>query len=78
MSDEQQVAPDPMIEFNALQAVISALQPLSPEAQQRIVDSAVTFLRLSEPRGTSPHRKRVVIRASPRAIGLLPIPPTQQ
>jgi len=52
MSDEQQVAPDPMIEFNALQAVISALQPLSPEAQQRIVDSTVTFLRLSGPRGT--------------------------
>jgi hypothetical protein len=44
--------PDPKLEFNALQTVISALQPLPAEAQQRIVDAVVTFLRLSWVRGT--------------------------
>jgi len=33
-------------EFDALTAVIGALQPLDDEARRRIVDSAVTFLRI--------------------------------
>jgi hypothetical protein len=47
MPDEPQLIPDAAVEFTALQSVISALQPLSVEARQRIVDAAVTFLRLS-------------------------------
>jgi hypothetical protein len=33
-------------EFDALTAVVAALQPLDDEARRRIVDSAVTFLRI--------------------------------
>jgi hypothetical protein len=57
MSDEHQAATDPVGEFNALQSIISALQPLSPEARQRIVDSAVTFLRLGGSRSTPPRQQ---------------------
>jgi hypothetical protein len=35
-------------EFQALQAVISALQPLDQEARNRILDSAATFLGISQ------------------------------
>lgn len=35
-------------EFQALQAVIAALQPLDEEARSRIVDSAATFLGISQ------------------------------
>jgi hypothetical protein len=38
------IAPD---EFGALQAVIAALRPIPRDAQQRIIDSTVTFLGLS-------------------------------
>jgi len=38
-------------EFGALQAVIAALQPLTPETRRRIVDAAATFLRIGVPTG---------------------------
>jgi hypothetical protein len=40
---------DPGAEFAALQAVISALQPIDPAARQRIFDSAATFLDIDRP-----------------------------
>lgn len=47
MNDEAHVVTDSAAEFSALQTVISALQPLSPEARSRIVDATRTFLKLS-------------------------------
>lgn len=39
-------------EFDALSTVIGALQPLDDEARRRIVESAVTFLKIVPTRGT--------------------------
>jgi hypothetical protein len=39
-------ASDELAEFNALQAVIAALQPLSEEARARIHQTAATFLKI--------------------------------
>jgi hypothetical protein len=41
--------PDPQAEFQALQAVISALQGLDHEARRRIFASASTFLEIDHP-----------------------------
>lgn len=46
MQDDTSADFDASAEFQALQAVISALQPLSPEARSRIVDATRTFLKL--------------------------------
>jgi hypothetical protein len=54
MTTEPPEAPNPTLELNAWQTVVSALQPLSVEARQRIIDSVVTFLGLSGPRGAHP------------------------
>lgn len=40
-------------EFKALQSIVEALQPLSPEARQRIVSTATTFLRMEAGRRPS-------------------------
>jgi hypothetical protein len=37
---------DAAAEFNALQAVIAALQPLPPDTRRRIFDAAATFLKI--------------------------------
>lgn len=57
---------DPSTEFNALQTVIAALQPLAPSTRQRIFDAAATFLRIeftfrdeSMPRASTPPRASV-------------------
>lgn len=49
-------APASPSEFDALSAVIGALQPLDDEARRRIVESAVTFLRITGARvGVTAH-----------------------
>lgn len=49
------VPPSPS-EFDALSTVIGALQPLDDEARRRIVESVVTFLRISGARvGVTAH-----------------------
>src|SRR5437867_4435341 len=40
---------DSLQEFNALQAVIRALQPLDNDGRRRIVDAVRTFLRINGP-----------------------------
>jgi hypothetical protein len=47
MQHDASFTTDTTAEFNALQTVISALQPLSPEARSRIVDATRTFLKLA-------------------------------
>jgi hypothetical protein len=48
----------PETEFEALQTVIAALQPLTPEARRRIFESAGTFLEIASPRAA--HRDQAV------------------
>jgi hypothetical protein len=45
--------PDARAEFDALQAVITALQPLDPEARARLVGAAVTFLQIGSAKQAS-------------------------
>lgn len=47
VADVPPAADDPRAEFDALQSVISKLQPLGEEARRRILDSAATFLKLA-------------------------------
>jgi hypothetical protein len=68
MTDEQIFTTDPMAEFNALQAVIAALQPLPTEARQRIVDSTVTFLKLTPARSPSAPERGVTHSISNREV----------
>ena len=55
MSNESTVIQAPSVvgasadEFEALQSIIAALRPLDQETRQRILESASTFLGLSEP-----------------------------
>src|SRR5689334_19103423 len=54
--DTALVAPASPSEFDALSTVIGALQPLDDEARRRIVESVVTFLRISGARvGVTAH-----------------------
>lgn len=56
----------PAKEFDALQAVVGALQPLSAEARERILGSVATFLGVSSPpRGALPRAN--ALGDSPRA-----------
>jgi hypothetical protein len=56
-------------EFDALGAVINALQPLSSEARRRILDTATTFLRVSSSRSSvgqsAPPTQKEVSAATP-------------
>lgn len=56
-------------EFKALQAVVSALQPLEPEARRRILDSAATFLKIDvAPAGVPSTVRRATVDTPPRSF----------
>lgn len=55
---------DPRAEFAALQAVITALQPVDAAARQRIFDAAATFLELERPQSAR-HRPPSESAAAP-------------
>jgi len=58
-------AADPSQEFRALQVVIGALQPLSPEARARIFDAAGTFLQIASAQfHVASHRDRMTTAGS--------------
>jgi hypothetical protein len=46
MTTLDETTPDPSVELSALQTVIAALQPLPPEVQRKILQSAATFLQI--------------------------------
>lgn len=64
-SPETNVAPNTVrgqgAEFQALQAVIGALQPLDAEARQRILVSAATFLQAQFQAPDGPPRERIPV-----------------
>ena len=56
-----------LAEFNALQAVIAAIQPLAAETRRRIFDAAATFLRIDVARIESPVTRLEAARGTPRS-----------
>lgn len=63
-------------EFEALQSIIAALRPLDQEARQRIMESAATFLGLSDaaPRQRASHSAHASV-AGPIGVGGQSRPP---
>jgi hypothetical protein len=68
---EENVAGSSPNEFDALQAIISALLSLDSEARQRILESAATFLRIGSSRNVAAssagHPLAVAVPAGPSA-----------